>query len=553
MKKEIDIHDFMRHAYLTRRQLLKVGAVSGLALAGLNHTNWNSIAFAKQPKSGGTLRHIGPEQPMFDIHLTVSYKTQLVSSLVHRKLVKYAMGPNISPSDFTVLPDLAEKWDISPDGLVYNFHLRRGVKWENRPPVNGRELTSEDVKYTFDRVLKHSGYKHMLGEIARIEAPDKYTVKITHNQPYAPFLQMLAEVWTGILAKEVEDKYGDFKGAESLIGVGPFMLEKYEPGIKSTFVKNPDYYNKGLPYLDKIEWLYIKDKATQLSLFRAGKLDIPYYDSRIGRADVPSFRSSNPNYPIVHWPWLAVRTLCFRLDKPPFSDVRVRRAMSMSIDRKKWVDALLEGHGWTDPGPVPAPMKEWKLPTSELGPGAKYLEYNPKEARKLLAEAGYPKGFKTKVTQYPGYGPEYTEDLELTVRFLKEIGIDVQIINEEYGRYISGSYLGKFDEMSWGPCSLFTEVDSYLYGFYKSGHATNRSHVNDPKLDAMLVAQRRAIDKKERKKIIDDIQRHCAEQVYYIYTPYPKNVASWTPWVKDYAPKNCFDRGTQLEKVWIDK
>ncbi len=357
------------------------------------------------------------------------------------------------------------------------------------------------------------------------------------------------------MAHEVEEKYGDFKSADAVRGIGPFMLQKYEPGVKSTFVKNPNYWRKGLPYLDNIEWIYLKDKGTILSLFRVGKVDIPYYDARIGRADVPSFRQTNPNYHIVFWPWLAVRTLAFRLDKKgaPWTDVRVRRAMSMAIDRKRWVETLLEGEGWTDPGPVPAPMKEWKLPTDQLGPGKKYLEYNPQEAERLLAEAGYPNGFKATVTNFPGYGPEYVEDLQLLARFLKDIGIELEIVNEEYGNYISGSFLGKYEDMTWGPSSVFTEVDSYLYFFFKSGEKANRSHVNDPKLDELVLAQRRTLDKAKRKEIIDEIQRYAAEQVYYIYTPYPKNIAAWPPWVKGYWPKNSFDRGTQLQRVWIDQ
>ncbi len=137
--------------------------------------------------------------------------------------------------------------------------------------------------------------------------------------------------------------------------------------------------------------------------------------------------------------------------------------------------------------------------------------------------------------------------------FLKQVGVELSIVNEEYGNYIRGSYLGKYEETTWGPSSIFTEVDGYLYNFFKTGQPNNRSHVSDTKLDVMLDAQRRYIAKSSRKKVIDDIQRHAADQVYYLYTPYPKNVASWTPWVKNYQPKNSFDRGAQLEVVWIDK
>lgn len=529
-----------------RREFLKLAAGAAAVFATPR------VVQAQQPKRGGVLKHIGLEPPSFDIHATISYQTQLISSFVHRTLFKFVNGPRYNPSDFTLAPDLALKAEVSKAGRVYTITLRQGVRWEQKPPVNGRELVAADVKYSFERALKKSGYASLLGQVEGIETPDKYTVRVHLADAFAPFLHNLAEPWNGILPPEVEDKMGDFKAAESLIGCGPFVLERYEPGVKAIFARNPNYYQKGLPYLDKVEWLFIKDRSTQLSLFRAGQVDIPFYDSRIPRPDVASFKKSNPTYPIVYWDWLANRTLAMRTDKPPFNDVRVRRALSMAIDRKKWVAQYLEGQGYEDHGAVPAPMREWKLPAKDLGGGAKYLEYNPAEAKKLLAEAGFHNGLKAKCTHWPGYGPEYVEDLELLAFNLKQVGVELQIVNEEYGSYIRGSFLGKYDETTWGPSSIFTEVDGYLYNFYKTGQPNNRSHVSDPQLDVMLDAQRRYTAKSSRKKVIDDIQRYAAERVYYIYTPYPKNVASWTPRVKNYGPKNSFDRGAQLEIVWLD-
>jgi peptide/nickel transport system substrate-binding protein len=533
--------------WIGRREFLKVTGGTAAALAAPR------MARAQQPKRGGVLKHIGLEPPSFDIHATVSYQTQLVSSFVHRTLFKFVNGPQYNPSDFTLVPDLALKVEVSRDGRQYTITLRQGVRWEPRPPVNGRELVAADVKYSLERAAKKSGYASLLGQLEAVETPDKYTVRVHLGDAFAPFLHNLAEPWNGILPPEVEEKMGDFKAAESLIGCGPFVLERYEPGVKAVFARNPNYYQKGLPHLDKVEWLFVKDRSSQLSLFRAGQVDIPFYDSRIPRSDVASFKKSNPAYPIVYWDWLANRTLAMRTDKPPFSDVRVRRALSMAVDRKKWVAQYLEGQGYEDHGPVPAPMREWKLSAKDLGEGAKYLEYNPAAAKKLLAEAGFPNGFKAKCTHWPGYGPEYVEDLELLAFNLKQIGVELQIVNEEYGNYIRGSFLGKYDETSWGPSSIFTEVDGYLYNFYKTGQPNNRSHVSDTQLDVMLDAQRRYTAKSSRKKVIDEIQRYAAERVYYIYTPYPKNVASWTPRVKNYGPKNSFDRGAQLEVVWLDK
>ncbi len=535
--------------HIGRRQFLKTSAVGAAAAAAAGP----AVAAAQQPKRGGVLKHMGLEPPSFDIHGNISYQTQLISSFVHRTLFKFVNGPKYSPSDFTLVPDLALKADVSKDGRMYTIALRPGVHWEKKPPVNGRELVAADVKYSLERARKKSGYGSLLGQLEAVEVVDKHTVRVHLQDAFAPFVHNLAEPWNGILPKEIEDKHGDFKAAETLIGCGPFVLERYEPGVKAVFARNPDYYQKGLPYLDKLEWLFVKDRSTQLSLFRAGQVDIPFYDARIPRADVASFKKSNPTYPVVHWDWLAVRSLAMRTDKPPYNDVRVRRALSLAIDRKKWVKEYLEGHGYEDHGPIPTPMREWKLSPKELGDGAKWLEYNPALAKKLLADAGYPTGFKAKCAHWPGYGPEYVEDLELLVFSLKQIGVELTIVNEEYGKYISGTFLGKFDETTWGPSSIFTEADGYLYNSYRTGQPNNRSHVSDTQLDVMLDAQRRYVAKSSRKKILDDIQRYVADQVYYVFTPYPKNVSSWTPWVKNYQPKNSFDRGAQLEVVWIDR
>jgi len=532
-----------------RRDLLKL--VGGAAAATLFPP---AAALAHmRPRRGGSLKHIGVEPATFDPQATVAYQTQLMSSFVRRTLFKFVNGASYGPSDFTLVPDLATRAAVSKDGRVYTITLRKGVRWEAKPPVNGRELVASDVKYSMERALRKSPHAHLLGRVEGIETPDPHTVRVTLAEAFAPFLHNQAEPWSCILPPEVEDRMGDFKSAESLLGCGPFVLERYEPGLKAVFARNPRYYGKGLPYLDRVEWLFVKDRATQLSLYRAGQVDVPFHDARVPRADVGSFKRSNPAYPVVVWDWLANRTLAFRTDKAPWSDPRVRQAFSLAIDRKKWVAQHLEGQGWEDPGPVPAPMREWKLPTRELGDGAMWLQHNPALAKKMLADAGFPNGMRVKCTNWPGYGADYVEELELLAGSLRQIGVELSIVNEEYAGYIRGSFLGKFDEVSWGPSSLFTEVDGYLFNFFRTGQPNNRSHVSDTRLDVLLDAQRRDTARSSRKKIVDDIQRHAAAQVYYVYTPYPKNVSSWAPWVKNYGCKNSFDRGAQLEVVWIDR
>jgi len=533
---------------MPRRELLKLAAGALLVVATPR------AALGRAPRRGGVLKHIGDEPATFDIQTAASRPTQLISSFVRRTLFKFVNGAGYGPSDFRLAPDLALGAEASRDGRVYTIRLRAGVRWEQKSPVSGRTLIAADVKYSLERALeRRSSSAGLLGPVERIETPGAHTVRVYLREPFAPFLHNLADPRNAILPREVEDKLGDFSSARSLIGCGPFVLERHEPGVKAIFVRNPSYYQRGLPYLDRVEWIFLKDRSTQLALFRAGEVDIPSCDATIPRSEVAVLNRHNPPYPVVYWEGLANRTLAMRTDRPPFNDVRVRRALSLGVDRNAWRSRYQEGPGFTDAGPVPASMTEWALPTTALGEGAKYLAHDPALARALLADAGFPKGLKVKCTHAPGYGPEYVEDLGLLVSHLKRIGVELQIVDDEPSGDMRGSLLGNFDETSWGPSPLLTEVDSYLYGFYRSGQASNRSHVADPALDVMLDAQRRATSKTSRRTVIRDIQRHAAAQVYYIYTPCAKNASSWTPRVQNYGPKNSFDRGAQLEVVWLDK
>lgn len=505
-----------------------------------------------RPIRGGVLKQIGLEPSTFDVHATASHQTQLVSSFVRRTLFKLVHGARSGPSDFTLAPDLALEVMASSDRRTYTITLRPGVRWESRPPVDGRELVAADVKFSLERVLRKSPFAPLLGPVERIDAPDRRTVRVHLAESFAPFVHNLAEPWTAIVPPEVADRSADPKAAESLIGCGPFVLERYEPGVKAIFSRNPTYYARGLPYLGKVEWLFIKDRPTQLALFQAGQVDLPSHDARIPRAESAAFRRASRGYPIVSWDGLEVRSLAMRTDRAPFNDVRVRRALSLAVDRTTWVAEHLGGEGAEAEGPVPSAMRPWKLAARQLGEGARYLEHDPTLARALLAEAGFPAGLKIKCTSWPGYGPEYVEDLQYLAGHLRRVGVELQILDEDHGPYIRGSFLGRFEEASWGPSSLFTDVDGYLYSAFRSRQAGNRSHVADAQLDLMLEAQRRVTSTASRKKIIDDIQRRTATQVHYVYTPSPRNVSSWAPRLRNYGPKNSFDRGAQLEVVWLD-
>ncbi len=542
---------------LSRRDLLKAGLMAGVTLSALPLYRpaplWG--AEAGQPKRGGILRVRGYDPPHFDHHLTLNFKTNTTLSFAYSTLVRYKVGADVRPGTFTVEPHLAERWE-QPDDTTYIFHLRHGVKWHNKPPLNGRELAADDVKFTYDRFLTEQGnpLRFTLESVDRIEIVDRYTVKFLLKEPFVWLINVLANPYsTWIIAPEVVQKFDDLKKPESVIGTGPFILERYEPNVKTVFKRNPDYFLKDQPYVDGVEWLVLDDPSTGLAMYRAGQIDCgPAPQWGVRQQDLESLKKSHPN--LVYQDFLSNVTasvLYMRTDMPPFNDVRVRRAISMAIDRQGIIEAVyIRGE------PTPAIARgatEWSLPIDQLGEGARYYQYDPKEARRLLAEAGFAKGFKTPISTTGGYGPDLLDVVQLVQRSLKDIGIEAEMKLQEYGAYMATTFLGKFEGLAMGPLSITWEPDSVLYGMYAPDQPRNSGHVNDAKLTAMLKEQRRTKDLEARKQLIFDIQRYVAAQQYYVYTNSGVITGTWQPYVKNYAPNPTFDFGGRAAALWLER
>jgi len=514
---------------ITRRRLLGLAAAAALMARPPR-------AGAETPARGGTLKVIGPEPWTFDPHAPHGGDGAVpLSSLVRRPL--FRLGPDLTP-----MPDLALRAEVSRGGRTYTISLRPGVRWDDRPPLRGREVVAEDARYSLERALRRAPRAARLGPVEAVEAADRHVLRIDLAEAFTPFLVGLAEPWAALLPRELEDRAGDFRTAESLVGCGPFLLDRHEAGVKAVFTRNPGYHARPRPYLDRIEWLFIKERATQLSLFRAGQVDLPFHDGRLGRADASELHRANPAYPIAYWDGLGGRRLALRADRAPLGDVRVRRALALAIHRRRWVAELLGGHGIEDPGPVPAALREWKLSGRALGVGARWLAHDPVLARRLLDEAGLGAGHRIRCAVAPGGGPDSAAELDRLSAGFREIGVELQAVAEEVGR---------IEDASWGPVEPAAEVDGHLYGAYRTGQPGNRSLVSDPRLDGLLDAQRRAGSRRERKALIDDVQRLVADQVYYLFPPAPQQIASWAPWLRGYRPRASGDRGAQLESVWI--
>ena len=550
----MDDHAPSRFA-LSRRELLALGG-AGLATAAQARF---SPALAQSPKRGGTLSLRLWDPPHFDPHQTISYKTHIAYSFTHSRLLKHKAGPAVPPGTFPIEGDLAESWS-QPNETTYVFKLRKGVRWQNRPPVNGRELTAEDVVYSVERfrTLKGNANAYMLSSLDKVEAIDKHTIKFFLKEPYVWFLDMIANSHAvPIIAKECVEKFGDLKKPESMVGSGPWMLDSYRPNVGYTFVRNPGYFLSGLPYIERIEVAVDEDNASRMAAFIAGKYDMGWeYQGVINRVDwvqiKDTLKQKRPRLQTAEYPNSVMSHIYMRTDKPPFSDIRVRRAMSLAINRPGIIDAVYEGVGALNP-PVPAALKEWSVPMDQLGEGGRWYKYDLAQAKKLMAEAGYPNGFSATM-EFTTYGSQVLIDMtQLVLKGLKDIGIDTRLNTKEYGAYIATTFYGKFDSMAFGPQTGFQEPDNFLYGQYYPGELKNQSHINDPIVADMLVRQRRTQDVAKRREVIHEIQRYLAKQQYYVQMPSAIQVAVWEGALKNYATNVSYDYGGRLLAAWLDR
>ena len=542
---------------VTRRQWL--GLTGGALATAAAATSLPSAAWGQAPKRGGTLSLRLWDPPHWDPQLQISYKTHTALTFTHSRLVKHKAGPNVQPGTFPIEGDLAESWS-QPNENTYVFKLRRGVRWHNKPPVNGRELTADDVVYSMERfrTVKGNANAYMLASVDKVEALDKYTVRFTLKEPFVWFLDVLANPMAAcIVAKEAVEKFGDVKKWEAVIGTGPWMLDSYRPNVGFTFVRHPSYFVSGQPYIDKVEAVVDEDNASRMAAFLSGKYDLGWENpGTINRVDWVQIKDvlkqRRPTLRTLESPSNVMSHIYMRTDKAPFSDVRVRRAMSLAINRQAYIDNTFEGVGAYNP-PVPAALKEWAIPFDQLGDGAQWYKHDPATAKKLLAEAGLAGGLSATL-DFTTYGSTVLVDqMQLILKDLKTVGIDAKLNQKEYGAYISTTFYGKYDAMAFGPQTPFLDPDNFLYGQYYPGETKNHGLINDPVVADMLVRQRRTPDLAKRREVLFEIQRYLAKQQYYVQMPSSVYVFVWDGAVKNYGPNLGYDQGGRLTAAWLDR
>jgi peptide/nickel transport system substrate-binding protein len=471
-------------------------------------------------------------------------------------------------SDVSLLSgELAESWE-TPDPTTIIYHLRKGVKFHNKPPVNGRELTADDVawninmQFTYPTAWQAMAYPESSGlRPTSVKALDKYTVEV--KVPAQSRDLMLLEIGCNMYTNppEVWANGGDMSDWTKVIGSGPWMITNYVPGSEITLSRNPDYFendplhpDQQLPYLDTLKLLVIPDLATRTTALRTGKVDwlrqVAPDDARpliTGSKDLQWSRR-------IATQWVASG----RQDKPelPFKDIRVRRALNLAVDKQVILKDYFKGEGVLLGYPYP-PTKAYEkyfTPLEQLPPDTQELftGYNPAKAKQLLAEAGYPNGFKTKIQGQVAQADE----MAMIQSYLAKVGVDMQIQTLDPGQFNSMDAANSYDEMwyqtgkgIWAPNEMLMT---------KKGMYSNSARIDDPYYERVqqVVAKDMVSNPDNYFKTMKEAGVHELQSAWAIFMPTPFEYNLWWPWTQNYYGINWtgWAGSWQWTKyLWIDQ
>ncbi len=528
---------------MRRRALLQAGGASALGLAALGITGCGggdddddggsssggpaqvtppatSTPDASKPVRGGTLRlGSGTSVLGLDPHIETSIGLRAAAH-IYSSLITY------NPEKNEVGPRLSSKPE-QPTAAELVFKLNPKAKFQNVAPVNGRAVTADDVKYSFERLrdlpqATRNGYFKNI--VDKMEVLDATTFKITTKYPYAESFSELGlgggvGPSTQIVAKEDVEKRGDLSNGG--IGSGPLMLDQYSKGEFTNLKRNPDYWEPDVPYIDAWKDQTITDYQVLLQAFKQDQLDIN--GAPITKLDLDDL-NANKNIQTVKIPSLS--NGCFEMDvsKPPFNDIRVRQAIKIGIDRTQFIQKIYYGEA-TPAGAMSSGLSFWALPQDEVKP---YVTYDLQKAKQLLTAAGYPNGFDLEIIS--SNNPSYQNFAEIVVAELKKLGINAKQSIYDIGVFVAQyMYVGKFPSAVWvtnGYPTLITPLNYYHKNGLGSG---NWWHYDNAEVTSLIDQQFQEFDATKRKTIVQDIQR--------------KVLADWAPHMPlvdgtDYAAYN---------------
>jgi peptide/nickel transport system substrate-binding protein len=518
---------------------------------GLTTTGPVPAAAQEKPRSGGTLDFVVPsEPPSYDAHAEETF------GVIHPIAPHYNLLLRVDPFDKTgtkPVGDLAESWTISKDGLVYTFKLRQGVKFHD-----GSEMTSKDVKASYDKIIfPPAGVKSLRKESYRsvevVEAPDPYTVRFRLKYPESSLLLNLASPWNWIYKADILAK--DMHWYEkNVMGTGPFIFVEHVKGSHWVGKKNPNYWDKGKPYLDGFRATFISSSAAQVAAIRGERAQIQFRGFSPPERDQLVSALGN-KITVQESPWDCLNFVSMHHEKKPFDDKRVRRALSLALDRYEASQKLSKITIIKDVGGIQVPGTPYATPPAELEKLAGYgrdIIANRAEAKRLLREAGVPDGFSFTFKNRGIPHPYEPIGIWLVDQW-RQIGLNVKIETIEASAYHPMLKRGDFEVAMDFQCGFIVEPDLDLARFISTSDANYGRH-KDKVIDELYQKQARAVDVEDRKKLVRQLEKRLLdEEAHVIYTlqwhriiPHSAKVHGWTITPSHYL-------NNQLDTVWLSE
>jgi len=558
-----------RMAPLSRRRLV-AGAGSAGALLAMStiacssrgkpaSTSQPGSQSAKQPKRGGVVSYAGGvgSQDTGGRPLDPNTQTQGGAksfALFYERLVAY----NIQT--YEVEPELAQKWE-QPSPTEYVFTLQPNLKWQNKAPVNGRLMTTDDILWSLKRAASDDPKflsRSLMTQIDKIEATGSGTIKVTTKGPDSSTLKRLATEQVPIMPREAVEKFPNPLTAEGVVGTGPFVLKSLEVNVGADYVRNPDYWKPGLPYLDEFRTRHFADLVTANAAFVAGQLDVCLLSGDDAKAYIAK---QGPGFTPAWAPDDTLQTFMIpNVKTKPLNDARVPRALRLLIDHDEFISSWAEsayGRGAYGSS-LPIALQDWDLSQDEY---KKQLEWKQpkddaaKEALSLLSAAGFTKQNPLRFSLIISTDLNIQRASELTQAQWKRLSqgiVDVDIKKLDATAYTVTRANRTFAYGVIGYSAGPVEPDIWLSTTWHTGGSQNFMDFSDPQLDAMIDKQRTIFDEKQRKAAVKEIVLYMIDHapssvgaaVYFMHGVPPK--------VQGYVPETHFLNGRDFKSVWLD-
>ena len=505
----------------------------------------------ESPRRGGELIFVVPaEPPSYDAHREETF------AVVHPAAPHYSTLLRVDPADRTgtrLVGDLAESWTVAPDGRTYSFRIRRGVRFHD-----GGELTARDVKASYDKIVFPSPgvTSNRKGEylgVDAITAPDLSTVVFRLKWPLASFLSSLASPFNWIYKADILAR--DVHWYEkNVMGTGPFLFVEYVKGSHWIGRRNPDYWDKGKPYLDGYRALFVRESAAQVAAIRGQRAMIQFRGFSPPERDT-LVQALGSGVTVQESPWECSNPLAVNHERKPFDDRRVRRALSLALDRYQGATTLSRLTILREVAGVQGATTPFATPPAELERLAGYsrdIAKSRAEARRLLREAGVPEGFAFTFKNRGIPNPYDALGVWLVDQW-RQIGLNVRIETLELGMLYRDIFGGNFEVAADFHCSYIVEPDLALFKFQSMDVSPiNYSRYVDRTLDDLYQKQSRAADTAERRRYLREFEKRLLdEEAHYIYTFQWHRIVVHSARVRGWTITPSHFLNNQLDTVWL--